>query len=472
MSFGCVIYTGVAIPILTPAIYELTTTFERPLGDIAQLTGMMMVVIGFFGLIIAMLSRTFGKRPVFLLSSFFGFIGTIVCQCATSYEILLAGRLVQGLAAPAFESLVVSMTGELYFVHQRGSRVTAMQFSGYCTGFLSPIIAGVIYDNLGWKYLFHLLLPCVTLQGIMTFFFVPETVYHRSEIYETDTATTDHYKELSKAKEKTVIVQETLSSEDSLTPAAKTFWQRTAIYNGRFNSTNPFLLIVAPFLTLANPATIWAALTQGFSTAWLMTTSFVISQIWAAPPNNLSASAVGNLSIGGLIGGLLGSAFLAFGSDPIAVFCARKNKGIYEPEFRIFPVILAAIAGALGLFLMGHMTEDGKGPYVFSACYGIYGVSLILGSGIANAYMVDAHRNESTEMVMFSMLFKNILGFQASYWVNNYLAKVGPAKYFDMQGGVLMAVYALSIPMYVLGKKNRSWWARYGGLEKFGIHQH
>lgn len=86
-----------------------------------------------------------------------------------------------------------------------------------------------------------------------------------------------------------------------------------------------------------------------------------------------------------------------------------------------------------------------------------------------NAYVVDAFREESTEMLVIAMVFKNFFFFSLSYWVNNHLAVVGPAKYFDMQGGIVMGIYALSLPMYICGKLNRGWWRRHDLINKLGM---
>ena len=82
-------------------------------------------------------------------------------------------------------------------------------------------------------------------------------------------------------------------------------------------------------------------------------------------------------------------------------------------------MILALITGTIGLFLYGHMIEDGKGYYVASALHGIYGFSVNTAGAVMNSYVVDAFREESTEMLVIAMVFKNFFFFSLSYWVSN-----------------------------------------------------
>ncbi len=121
---------------------------------------------------------------------------------------------------------------------------------------------------------------------------------------------------------------------------------------------------------------------------------------------------------------------------------------------------------------MGHMIQSGKGYYVASALHGIYGCSVTAGGGIVNTYMLDAFHDDSTEMVIIAVMFKNYFFYQCSYWVNDHLNKVGPAQYFDVQGEILVLVYALSVPLYVLGGENRSFWSRHSSFRKWQIIDH
>jgi MFS family permease len=57
------------------------------------------------------LSRKWGKRPIFLFSTLMAIIGTAVAEAATTFNMLMAGRIIQGFCISAFESLLVASVG-------------------------------------------------------------------------------------------------------------------------------------------------------------------------------------------------------------------------------------------------------------------------------------------------------------------------------------------------------------------------
>lgn len=57
-----------------------------------------------------------------------GLIGCIAGETANDYHRLLAARIVQGFAGSAFESIVLASIGDLYFLHERGLRMSILNF--------------------------------------------------------------------------------------------------------------------------------------------------------------------------------------------------------------------------------------------------------------------------------------------------------------------------------------------------------
>jgi predicted MFS family arabinose efflux permease len=47
---------------------------------------------------------------------------------ASGYHTLLAARIVSGFSTSAYESVIISAVGDLYFVHQRGIRISIVNF--------------------------------------------------------------------------------------------------------------------------------------------------------------------------------------------------------------------------------------------------------------------------------------------------------------------------------------------------------
>lgn len=117
--------------------------------------------------------------------------------------------------------------------------------------------------------------------------------------------------------------------------------------------------------------------------------SFVVAQIFTAPPYSLDAVDIGYMSAGPVIGGTLGSIVCGLVSDPVARALARRNRGVYEPEFRLVLIIPMLIASALGWFLFGNLVVAGTSPSVVAVVWAITTISRQFGMTTIGAYILD-----------------------------------------------------------------------------------
>ncbi|GAA3286217.1 hypothetical protein GCM10020218_047680 [Dactylosporangium vinaceum] len=59
------------------------------------------------------------------------------------------------------------------------------------------------------------------------------------------------------------------------------------------------------------------------------------------------------MSVGPFVGNLLGSIYGGFLGDRLILFFAKRNKGYYEPEMRLYILHLPALTLAGGLIMFG-----------------------------------------------------------------------------------------------------------------------
>ena len=90
----------------------------------------------------------------------------------------------------------------------------------------------------------------------------------------------------------------------------------------------------------------------------------------------------------------------------------------------------------------------------------------------ANSYVVDAYRELSSDMFISNMMFKNFLFFGYSYFVNNWTATAGPGEVFYVWGGLTLFLALTTVPLYIYGKRYRSFWCRNNLLSKIGMRTH
>ena len=150
LLFGSILNAATNGPFLNSVYVVISEDIDYSLNDIVLVSGYNLLAAGASGPIWCALSRKFGKRPCFLASTLFDIIGTAVGEAGSSYNYLLAARIIQGFSTSAYESLIVSIIGDLYFVHQRGLRMSIINWILQSVSQLTSIILGQVAASLGW----------------------------------------------------------------------------------------------------------------------------------------------------------------------------------------------------------------------------------------------------------------------------------------------------------------------------------
>ncbi|KAF2727458.1 MFS transporter-like protein [Polyplosphaeria fusca] len=468
--FNCIVFAACPGPMVAPGTVGLAMKLHVPIKKIALLSGYQLLVAGALGPFVSVLGTKYGKRPQFLFASLFGTIGTGICiagfdqsSLTKSYNVLLAGRLVQGLGTTAYESLSVAAIGDMFFLHERGTRTALLVLTLACLSSFVAIISGVMFENLGPRNQFVILLPiqCFGLLGAI--FFQPE-----SQFLRTAPATVISSSEEIPEKQGGNTVTENTPANVPPTAPRRTFIQDLRITSGTHTKTSVFKLAGEIFIHFLNPAIIWVMLVSAILVAFFVGMAYTLAQNFSPPPYLLTVAQNGYFFSGALIGGILGTL-----SGPIcdftARYLARRNRGIYEAEFRI-PVCLIAVA----LFSVGWFTfswvfaHPQRGHvYLASFCYGCVACGTAVASTSGGLYILDAFRAHSTEIFVLQMMLKNFLFYAFSEFVNEWTAEKGPAEVTRVFGIVTLCGFVSCIPMYVFGKMNRVWvhrmWRRYLG---------
>lgn len=96
VAYGSVLYAAVLAPLLSPALVVIAADFGKKVSDITVISGYMLLVTGGVGPLVSACARKYGKRPMLLIASVFGLLGTVIGSAAYSYNGLMAGRIIQG----------------------------------------------------------------------------------------------------------------------------------------------------------------------------------------------------------------------------------------------------------------------------------------------------------------------------------------------------------------------------------------
>ncbi|KAK6389558.1 hypothetical protein LTR65_006730 [Meristemomyces frigidus] len=474
LCLGAMLHAGTNGPFLNASYFEIAAQVNKPLTTVVLASGYNLLVAGICGPFVCAFSRKYGKRHVFIISSLFDIVGTAIGEANVSYKYLLAARIVQGFSTSAYESLIIACVGDLYFVHQRGLRVAIINFILNAASSLASIICGQVFQSLGYLWLFHMFQIFCVLQFVLVVLFCPETTYIRDERYNTDTVVDEKYVELAhieghgEKRTATVDAESLGRVRTADIPKKKTFLQELAIFTGVYSSDSLFKFLFGPFLTLLNPAACYAVLCSGILNSWYVGSAIILAGIFSGPPWMFNAAQIGYLGAGPFIGGMLGSILVAVGSDPIIKLMTKRNNGT-EPEFRLVFMSIGGVTSGVGMFLFGYTMATGAPAEVCAFLQGLMMFGVLIGIFATLSYGLDAFRTQSNEIFVMNMLFKNFMFYGLSNYANPWVAQSGPEEIMYVFGGTSILLALLAIPVYVYGKRMRSWWSRHDLFVSLGM---
>ncbi|KAJ9483384.1 hypothetical protein VN97_g10022 [Penicillium thymicola] len=184
-----------------------------------------------------------------------------------------------------------------------------------------------------------------------------------------------------------------------------------------------------------------------------------------------SCAQVGYLSAGPFIGGVIGTILVAKTTDRLVVWMATRNKGVYEPEFRL-PLVLFSFLCTGGLCGFGALAQAQGNLYVIDFMWGLTLAGICFCVGPCSSYAIDAFREMSNEIFVANVMVKNFLFYGYSYFINDWITAHGAATPLYVFGGVSAALIISTLPVYIFGKRYRSFWQTHNIMEKLGIHGH
>lgn len=495
-------------PILAANTLTLSFYFHTVFTNVALLTGYFLLGVGVAGILVVPTARVWGKRHLFLLgtaililsSAWGGATGGGSQGTHKRYNSLLWARIFQGVGTAPFEALVNAAVGDLYFVHERGLRMALSNLAVFGGAFFTPILVGKITYTIGWDWSFYFVTIFCGVCLPLVFFFVPETAYNRSAHLNTDFASSEDVRLFQKPEgghelrsfpeqngsgttetssnqaggEKGYARAETANPQNYVSDSdipKRSFRQMLQPFSGRKSDESYWKLLLRPFPLFAHPAILWACLIQGTMIGWTVFIGIVLASIFLGPPNFWTEVNTGYAYTGAFIGAVLGF-FIAGGlADWSAKYMTRKNGGIYEPEFRIVLVIPQMIFGVMGLYGFGatasHIIDfHWSVPIVF---FGMQVGGMVIGAVAASLYIVDAHRDLAIEAFTCILIFKNFFSFGLTFSAYNWIVKNGSFTTFMVISSIQVVVCLTSIPMYVFGKRNRSFFHRHDILKIVGL---
>lgn len=448
-------------PILAPVTLELAMEYNKTIADISHLTLYSLLAVCICAYLFSILSRRYGKRGLFLLAIAILLASDVWAGKANSFESMMGARVVSGVGQAMFEALSFAMVPDLFFVHERGLRIALSLFVSQTGVTLGQPIAIRIATGFGLNWSFYGLAISESIVFLLLFFFFYESTFPRADINtlqnpvgdeEDSKVNVDHHETAGEA-----LPLERVGTNTAI-PGRMPYIKRLKVYSGTISKYNIAALAWRTLALTFHPAIAWAAI-SGLTISWPVGISYTVVLVLQVPPYNFSSNGVANMYIAAWLGAML-SWILGSFQDPFIKWMARRNRNVYEPEFRLWFTIPAIVLFVLGMAGWGWGAHAGVHWIGLAFFLAFTFTGALLTNVAVIGYILDGYRMYAVESQVTLFAFKNLFAFAMGYYFVDWYQAAGPKEVFGIISGISAGIALTTVPIYVYGKRMRSYWAR------------
>ncbi|ROS01772.1 DHA1 family 2-module integral membrane pump EmrD-like MFS transporter [Sinobacterium caligoides] len=158
-----------------PSLPHMASALHVSGGTVQQTVSIFFIFVAISQLCCGPLSERYGRRPIAIFGSLLFALGSLICTSSQDINVLILGRLVQGVGVGALYLLCRTLLQD---------SLTKEQLIGIMSWFgilfltlpgLTPTIGGVLQSHFGWQANFWFMLGLATTIFLVVLLFLRET---------------------------------------------------------------------------------------------------------------------------------------------------------------------------------------------------------------------------------------------------------------------------------------------------------
>ncbi|KAF9891615.1 hypothetical protein FE257_003626 [Aspergillus nanangensis] len=417
----------------TVATKAIVTEFGVSQTQAGELVCFNVFLFGLGNVFWVPLMRVVGKRPVYLISMLSLAMMNVWSSRASSYDELLAARILSGFAAAAADATVPAVVSDMVPPQHRGHYLMIFHLALTSGLFVGPLINAYLVQEQGWRWMCYFLAVAVAGVFVVAIFTVRETTYLPGR---------------ARAAKRTP--RQWLSLTLGYNPDAS------------FGRTVQDILCNAAY-----PQLLWAAFAIGISVGWNIVVQLTASRTFTAAPYSWPAGSLGLLSLSGLIGSVL--AFYLGGRliDIISTRYTHRHGGHRLPEYRLPAIVIPGVIGPGGILIFGLCIANHTHWIGAAVGYAMQAFGVAAISNVAVTYSLDCYKPLTGEALVIIFVIRNTIGMLLSLYAADWMTRQSPAAVFGEMTAIQVASLLLALPLFAWGGRLRDVTARYGPMKRF-----
>ena len=170
-------------------------------NDNQLLITMIFLGLGFGQLIFGPLSDSFGRKPIVYAGFVMFIIASIICVTTKSFEIMILGRVLQGIGLSSPRTIAIAMIRDSYSGDYMAKILSIVVMVFILVPVIAPALGQLLWNLYGWESIFYVNLLFGTLVMIWFWRRQPETLMKKNRIKYSPRIFIDGTKEFLKYKD-------------------------------------------------------------------------------------------------------------------------------------------------------------------------------------------------------------------------------------------------------------------------------
>lgn len=403
---------------------EWTEDFNCTYDDLNVTSALCFLFLGLGCLFLQPTAMKLGRRFVYLVCTILAIIGNAIGINAKSVKVLYAVNIICGFAAAPVDSLVEISSTDVFFTHERASKLSWLVLALYFGSDIGPVVAGYMPN---WSSAFKLQVGIFCGLFVVQLFLMEDTTFRRDDGDNTEEEILEQIRtrevvlsavQSGAVSEQDLKIKQIISGEntpvneqESLIGVKRSYWKRMQLMELEYNEKRPwYVIFIRPFFMLPFPAIIWGGISYGAQMMWLSLLATTQSQIYSVD-YGFSTSSTGLTNLAPLVGSFFGMLYGGPFVDWLSVKLAKRNKGILEAEFRLWATAGVVVVNATGLLAYGLASHNGK-PWPISVVLGqgCLGFAMSSSGPITLTYAIECYPKLASEGLVLMLFVRNLIG--------------------------------------------------------------
>ncbi len=159
--------------IVSVSVPDVMGAFGVGLDQAQLMTSAFNIAMVTSQLLSAWVVSQFGQRGGFVLMALVFFTGSVIAGLGQEFNMIVVGRVLQGVAAGVIQPLVMVIAFQVYPAERRGYAMAVYSMGVFLAVAVGPIVGGFVIDWFNWRYIFWAPLPIIGVVALMAVVFVP-----------------------------------------------------------------------------------------------------------------------------------------------------------------------------------------------------------------------------------------------------------------------------------------------------------